>query len=234
LKHDFYPLTAHFGEWVEVEGKKKLAWVVSVAFHYAQVIKHRHRARIVDIEQRLIWGSQEIYRSLLKAAGLSGNINTAYVERANLTIRECVSKLARRTWGTAQYATELCEHLEWWRTYYHFSRYHESLRVKLAEPVPRKGRQRPLQYRSATPAMATGLTRRRWSVMVPVSARDGTAQLSSTLSPNGGRAWGKRQALPSTPATNPAQRYFLTQNASAKRRFELCPTNCGCTENLFR
>ena len=104
-------------------------------------------------------------RSLLNAAGLSGNINTAYVERANLTIRECVSKLARRTWGTAQYATELCEHLEWWRAYYHFSRYHESLRVKLAEPVPRKGGQRPLQYRSATPAMAAGLTRRRWSVM---------------------------------------------------------------------
>jgi len=165
LKHYFYSLTAHFGEWVEVEGQKKLAWMVSAAFNYAQVIKYRHRTRIVDIEQRFIWGSHEMYRSLLKAAGLSGNINTAYVERANLTIRECVSKLARRTWGTAQYSTELREHLEWWRTYYHFARYHESLRIKLAEPVPRKGKQRPLQYRSATPAMAAGLTRRRWSVM---------------------------------------------------------------------
>ena len=165
MKHYFYSLTAHFGEWVEVEGQKKLTWVVSAAFNYAQVIKYRHRTRIVDIEQRFIWGSHELYRSILKAAGLSGNINTAYVERANLTIRECVSKLARRTWGTAQYSTELREHLEWWRAYYHFARNHESLRIRLAEPIPKKGKQRPIQYRGVTPAMAAGLTRQRWSVM---------------------------------------------------------------------
>jgi IS1 family transposase len=165
LKHYFYSLTAHFGEWVKVEGNKKWVWMVSAGLHYAQVIKYRHRARIVDIEQRFIWGSYELYRSILKAAGLSGNINTAFVERANLTIRQCVSKLARRTWGTAQYLTELREHLEWWRAYYHFARYHESLRIKLAKPIARKGKQRPIQYRSVTPAMAAGLTRRRWSVM---------------------------------------------------------------------
>jgi hypothetical protein len=114
LKHYFYALTAHFGEWVPVEGQKKLSWMVLSDFLYGQVIKYRHRLRIVDIEQRLIWGLPTDYRSRLKAAGLSGNINTSFVERANLTIRQCVSKLTRRTWGTTHFSTELAEHLFWW------------------------------------------------------------------------------------------------------------------------
>ncbi len=43
-------------------------------------------------------GNAEEYRSRLKANGLSGNINTSFVERANLTIRQSMSKLTRRTW----------------------------------------------------------------------------------------------------------------------------------------
>jgi hypothetical protein len=76
-----------------------------------------------------------------------------------------VSKLTRRTWGTAHYASELVEHLYWWLAYYHFVRNHESLRLKLDQPLLRKGQQRPLQYRRLTPAMAAGLTAKRWSVM---------------------------------------------------------------------
>ena len=57
----------------------------------------------------------------------AGNINTAFVERANLTIRQSVSKLARRTWASAQYSSELFEHIYWWLAYYHFSRYQSSL-----------------------------------------------------------------------------------------------------------
>jgi hypothetical protein len=40
-------------------------------------------------------------RTRLKSAGLSGFIQTSYVERINLTLRHCVSFLARRTWGLA-------------------------------------------------------------------------------------------------------------------------------------
>ena len=38
----------------------------------------------------------------LKTLGLSGRLNTAFVERVNLAIRQGVSLLVRRTWGTAQ------------------------------------------------------------------------------------------------------------------------------------
>ncbi len=100
----------------------------------------------------------------LRGAGLSGKINTAFVERLNLTIRQCVSKLTRRTWGPAHFSPELMDHLEWWRGYYHFVRYHESLAEVLEHPHKRKGRQQPRRYRHRTPAMAAGLTDRRWTV----------------------------------------------------------------------
>jgi hypothetical protein len=32
LKHYFYALTAHFGEWVVVEGEKKLVWLIVLCF----------------------------------------------------------------------------------------------------------------------------------------------------------------------------------------------------------
>ena len=84
------------------------------------------------------------YRTMLKADGPSGNSNTTFVERVNLTIRQSVSKLTRSTWGTAQ---------------------HESLRVRLQEPMARKGKQRAKEHRKVTPAVAAGLISRRWSVM---------------------------------------------------------------------
>lgn len=169
LAHYFYALTAHFGEWVQVEGEKKPVWMVLSNFLYAQVIKHQRKYRLVDVEQRQIWGLPEEYRRLLKAGGLSGNINTSFVERINLTIRQSISKLTRRTWGRAQYTSELSEHLYWWLAYYHFSRYHESLRMRMEEPIARKGKQRAKEYRKVTPAVAAGLTDRRWSVMELIS-----------------------------------------------------------------
>ncbi len=79
------------------------------------------------------------------------------------------------------YPSELEDQLYWWLAYYHFVRPHESLRVRLPEPILRKGKQRPRLYEKMTPAMAAGITSRRWSVMVPVSAREGTDQFSAAI-----------------------------------------------------
>jgi len=54
---------------------------------------------------------------------------TAYVERVNLTLREHILPLARRTWSLARTERALRLHLEWSRVYYHFCRYHEALRL---------------------------------------------------------------------------------------------------------
>lgn len=112
----------------------------------------------------MLCGEKSDYYSRLKAIGVSGKINTSYVERVNLTIRQGVSKLTRRTWRLAQYTPELVDHLYWWLAVYHFARLHESLRERLSEPLMRKGKQIHRKYRSRTPAMAAGLTNRRWTV----------------------------------------------------------------------
>ena len=82
-------------------------------FVYTPVIKHQRRRKTVEVERRMLWGDEKNYRERLKIAGLSGKINTSFVERANMTIRQCISKLTRRTWGPAHYTPELLEQLDW-------------------------------------------------------------------------------------------------------------------------
>src|SRR4051812_39966973 len=107
-------------------------------------------------------GILENLQTTLIRQGLSGRLNTAFVERVNLTLRQGVAALSRRTWATAQTAPGLARQVAWWRAYYHFVRPHHSLRVPLpASPLP-SGRRR--RYRARTPAMAAGIATRRWTV----------------------------------------------------------------------
>ncbi len=57
-------------------------------------------------------GTAEDLRAALAKLGLSGRLNTAFVERVNLKLRQGVAALARRTWATAQAAPSLLAQLE--------------------------------------------------------------------------------------------------------------------------
>ena len=104
----------------------------------------------------MLWGPRKNLITKLKSVGLSGLIQTAFLERVNLTIRQSVAPLRRKTWSLAQSEPAWLRHVEGWRLYDHFVRDPSSLRT----PVPGlKGR-----YRSQTPAMAAGLTNRLWTV----------------------------------------------------------------------
>ena len=108
-------------------------------------------------------GTEGALKTCLQGMGFSGRLNTACIERVNLTIRHGIAALARRTWATAQQSPQLLANLEWWRAYYHFVRPHESLRVAFAEPRERGGKRLVQRYRQRTPAMAAGRTMRRWT-----------------------------------------------------------------------
>src|SRR5947209_2410036 len=108
-------------------------------------------------------GTEDALRDALQGLGFSGRLNTAFIERVNLTVRHGIASLARRTWATAQQSPHLLAHLEWWRAYYHFVRPHEALRVQLAQPRAREGSRLAQRYRQRTPAMAAGRTHRRWT-----------------------------------------------------------------------
>ena len=96
--------------------------------------------------------------------GWSGKIQTAFVERLNLTVRQSIAGLTRRTWSIAQSPAELLLHLQWWRAYYHFTRAHASLDERLVEPHLRAGRRVSQGHRRRTPAQAAGLTDHRWTI----------------------------------------------------------------------
>ena len=96
---------------------------------------------------------------------MSGPLNTAFGERLNLTVRQGVAALTRRTGATAQTASGLHLHLEWWRGYDHFVRPHQGLRLALDQPRLRGGRRLPQRFRSRIPAMVAGLTSHRWTVV---------------------------------------------------------------------
>jgi Integrase core domain len=122
-------------------------------------------------------GTEASLTVALQAMGFSGRLNTAFIERVNLTVRHGIAALARRTWATAQQSPSLLAHLEWWRAYYHFVRPHQSLQVTLVQPRERGGKLVAQRYRQRTPAMAAGRTNRRWTTrevlscpLPPVSA----------------------------------------------------------------
>jgi len=110
-------------------------------------------------------GSLDQLTASLRSCGQSGKIQTAFVERLNLTVRQAISALTRRTWAVAQSSAELMFHLEWWRAYYHFTRPHTSLSQPIAAPGLRAGKRLPQRHSTRTPAQAAGLTDHRWSIV---------------------------------------------------------------------
>jgi IS1 family transposase len=159
----FYALTAHFGKWREegCRGRKVRWWQVAASLIYGQVKKSYRRRKLVRVTHVMRLGTQEDLTVALQGMGLSGRLNTAFIERVNLTVRHGVSALARRTWATAQEAPQLLAHLQWRRAYYHFVRPHASLRIALVQPRERGGKLLAQRYLQRTPAMAAGRTNRR-------------------------------------------------------------------------
>ena len=138
-------------------------WQVEPGLIYGQVKKCYQRRKLVRVTHVMRLGTQSALAVVLQGLGLSGRLNTAFIERVNLTVRHGIAALARRTWATAQQSPHLLAHLEWWRAYYHFVRPHEGLRVALVQPLDRGGKLLAQRYRQRTPAMAAGRTTRRWT-----------------------------------------------------------------------
>lgn len=175
----FYALTVHFGKWLAVgrRGCNVRRWQVEPGLIYGQVKKCYRRRRLVRVSQVMRLGTEADLTATLQGLGFSGRLNTAFIERVNLTIRHAIAALARRTWATAQQTPHLLASVEWWRAYYHFVRPNQALRVVLVQPQERGGKLVAKRYRQRTPAMAAGRTTRRWTAcevlscpLPPVSA----------------------------------------------------------------
>ena len=138
-------------------------WQAEPSLIYGQVKKSYRRRKLVRVTHVMRLGTEDALKAALQGLGLSGRLNTAFIERVNLTVRHGIAALARRSWATAQQSPQLLAHLEWWRAYYHFVRPHQALRVALMQPRERGGKRLAQRYRQRTPAMAAGRTYRRWT-----------------------------------------------------------------------
>ena len=113
---------------------------------YGQVLKTRRNNRVVRVERRVKVGTANRLKAALLASEDSETLNTSFVERLNLTIRQASAYLRRRSPCHARDADQLCSHVELVRCHYNFVRPHRALRF---------GRE------TRTPAMQAGLVTRR-------------------------------------------------------------------------
>ena len=113
---------------------------------YGQVLKTRRNDRIIKVERRAQHGAAWRFEDALNNSEDSSTLNTSFIERLNLTIRQSSAYLSRRTLSHARSTERLDEHLELLRCYYNFVRPHGALKF---------GRE------IRTPAMQAGLTIRR-------------------------------------------------------------------------
>jgi IS1 family transposase len=168
LAHYATALLTHFGHWVEVPRRSnrgphpKPRWEPLPELNYAQVVKRRVKGRVVEVTQRVVFGSAEAVVAILSQAG--HKINTAFIERVNLTLRAHIPALARKVLSFAKTSPGLSQQVSLSRTYYNFCLPHLSLRILLPEPIPTKGDGSPKCWQARTPAMAAGITDHIWTM----------------------------------------------------------------------
>ncbi len=100
----FYALTAHFGQWLTFccRGRNVRRWLVEPRLIYGQVKKSYRRRKLVRVTPVMRLGTEDALTAALQGRGFTGRLNTAFIERVNLTVRHGIASLARRTWATAQ------------------------------------------------------------------------------------------------------------------------------------
>jgi hypothetical protein len=95
---------------------------------------------------------------------LGWQINTALIERANLSIRQHVAAMGRRVMTLCKQGGGLRQQLALYHVYYNFCLPHGSLRLLLPQPEPTNGRISAKRRRPRTPTMAAGLTDHMWTL----------------------------------------------------------------------
>jgi IS1 family transposase len=161
-------LLTHFGYWVHPQRRQptgplpKPRWMPLPQLLYAQVIKTVRRRRLVRVSHRVVFGTLEAVEQVLSACGWQ--IQTAFVERLNLDMRQRVAAVGRRVTTLCKGEDGMRQQLVLFHAYHNFCLPHASLRVPLVAPVPTNGTGSAKRWQPRTPAMAAGLTDHVWTL----------------------------------------------------------------------
>ena len=159
---------AHWGHWVQPGRKRdrgpapKPRWMPVPELLYAQVVKSYRRRRLVAVKHRVVFGTMEKVMQVLAAGGWQ--INTAFVERLNLAIRQHVATVGRRVITLCKGEDGIRPQVALYQIYDNFCLPHASLHQPLPQPEPTNGTGSAQQWRPCTPAMRAGLTDHAWTL----------------------------------------------------------------------
>ena len=140
----------------------KPRWMPLPHLLYAQVVKSYRRRRVVRVRHRGVFGTLDRITPQLAAHGWQ--INTAFIERVNLTIRQHVAAVGRRVITLCKHEVGIRQQLALYHVYHNFCLPHASLRQPLPQPVLTNGTGSAKLWRPCTPALAAGLTERVWTL----------------------------------------------------------------------
>lgn len=119
---------------------------------YAQVVKQKRKGRLSSITTRIVCGAERF-------AEMGLSISTTLFERLNLTFRQALAPLVRRTLSFSKDRVRLEQQTRFFQAFYNVARPHMSLREQLAESAQRFEQ----KWTQKTPAMAAGIADHVWT-----------------------------------------------------------------------
>jgi IS1 family transposase len=131
---------------------------------YGQLVKQKQQGKLLTLSTRVILGAERLTQ-------LGFTISTALVERVNLTLRQALAPLARKTSSFCKDRERLRQRVVFFQAFYNMARPHMSLQQPLARHEQRHhGAIRP-RWRQQTPAMAAGVTDHVWTFRELLTAK---------------------------------------------------------------
>ena len=119
------------------------------------MVKKKRNGRLTDITTRILCGA-------VRFATLELEISTTLLERLNLTFRQALAPLVRKTLSFCKIRSHLEQQVCFFQAFYNMARPHTSLREALPKG-PNRAELFERRWRQRTPAMAAGLTDHVWT-----------------------------------------------------------------------
>jgi IS1 family transposase/transposase-like protein len=143
---------------------RKPRWAPHPDLVYGQLVKQKKHGKLLTLSTRVVLGAERL-------TSLGHTISTALVERVNLTLRQALAPLTRKTASFCKDRERLRQRVIFFQAFYNAARPHMSLR----QPLPpsertRHGAIRP-RWQERTPAMTAGLTDHVWTFRELLTAK---------------------------------------------------------------
>jgi IS1 family transposase/transposase-like protein len=131
---------------------------------YGQLVKQKKQGKLLTLSTRVVLGAERLTH-------LGFTISTALVERVNLTLRQALAPLARRTSSFCKDRERLRQRVVFFQAFYNVARPHMSLRVPLPEGTPPAAGMIQPKWVHRTPGMAAGITDHIWTFRELLTAK---------------------------------------------------------------